>query len=99
MSTSSITDIYDTLRKAESPIKALSFIQELGEIAEVATVDKMVVQTALTYNLKDFEDAIQSATTQHSALEYVITRNEKDFLNHSTTIEVHSPEQFLNTMT
>jgi predicted nucleic acid-binding protein len=98
VSASSITDIYYILSKAESTAKALSFIRELVEITEIATVDKMVVQTALAYNFKDFEDAVQLATSQHSALDYLITRNEKDFLNHSTAIEVYSPEQFLNIM-
>lgn len=99
VSASSITDIYYILQKAEGALKALNFIKELAEIVEIAAVDKIVVQTALTYNLKDFEDAIQLATAQHSALDYIITRNEKDFMNHTTSVEVCSPEQFLNTMT
>jgi predicted nucleic acid-binding protein len=60
VSASAITDIYYFAKKEKGQIWASTFLLELSEIIEIASVDKNVVIKALKLGWNDFEDALQT---------------------------------------
>ncbi len=54
-------------------------ITKLLQVFGVATVDQQVILKALTLGWKDFEDAVQMAAAFNAQVDYLVTRNPKDF--------------------
>jgi predicted nucleic acid-binding protein len=54
-------------------------ITKLLRVYGVAAVDQQVILKALTLGWKDFEDAVQMAAAFNAQVDYVVTRNPKDF--------------------
>jgi len=59
----------------------------------VAAVTEASIHEALNLKWDDFEDAVQYIAGQNVSVDYIITRNAKDFAD--SHIEVISPEAFL----
>lgn len=93
ISATTITDIYYIAKKEVGAEKSRSFISDLIQIADILPIDKMVVEVALSSKLSDFEDAIQDAAATLSGMDYIISRNAKDFEN--SMIEALTAEEFL----
>jgi hypothetical protein len=66
----------------------------LIEIIDVIGIDREVIIESLTSQLTDFEDSIQSIASRLNNLDYIITRNEKDFTN--SEIKAISPKALLD---
>ena len=45
----------------------------------MATIDQTTIEQALALNWPDFEDAVQMAAAINAGLDYLITRNPRDF--------------------
>jgi len=54
-------------------------ITKLLQVFGVAPVDQDVLFKALTLSWRDFEDAVQMAAAFRSQVDYLVTRNTKDF--------------------
>ena len=54
-------------------------ITKLLQVFGVAAVDQQVILKALTLGWKDFEDAVQMAAAFNAQVDYLVTRNPKDF--------------------
>lgn len=97
VSASTISDIYYIVRKSLGRASVLDFLGGLLNFCEVATVDKSVIDSALkaamTADFKDFEDAIQNYAAVTSALDTIVTRNAKDFVQSKQRIL--TPEQLI----
>ncbi len=52
---------------------------------------------ALRSEMKDFEDAIQVSAAMQETLDYIVTRNAKDFI--SDSINIDTPTDFLKRYT
>ncbi len=80
LSTSAVTDIFYILRKAlgskEEARKILYCLTELFVFADVLSND---ILTALSSELADFEDAIVETIAVRGKMNYILTRNIKDF--------------------
>ena len=80
LATSAVTDIFYILRKAlgskEEARKILYRLTELFIFADVLSND---VLTALSSELVDFEDAIVETIAVRGKMNYILTRNIKDF--------------------
>jgi predicted nucleic acid-binding protein len=74
-----ITNIFYIIRKAEGREIAEKAIHQILAGLELCEVNRAVVETALTHNLKDFEDGIQLACATLNHLDIVVTRDLKDF--------------------
>ncbi|KPA14124.1 twitching motility protein PilT [Candidatus Magnetomorum sp. HK-1] len=96
MTATTVTDLYYIIRKEKGKDIALSFIEDLIQFVDVASVDKNVVINALRSEISDFEDAIQSFSAKQEGITIIITRNEKDFIN--SGLEILTPETFLDTL-
>ena len=91
----SITDIYYLTHKAthndEATRQILYKLCSLFEIIDTTAIDCI---KALSSPIKDYEDAVMSETASRNDLDYIITRNLKDYSQ--SKIPVYTPEAFLH---
>jgi PIN domain. len=88
-----ISNIYYILRKLESHKSAIEFIAKLRLIIKILPVTDEIIKLSLESNFKDFEDSMQYYTAIINNIDYLITRNVKDYAR--TDISVHTPEEYL----
>ncbi|NDV83267.1 PIN domain-containing protein [Bacteroides sp. 51] len=67
------------LSKHYSPNDARKILGKFKILAKTLPLDDKVIDLALVSDFTDFEDAIQYHSAQQSSLNYIITRNKKDF--------------------
>nr|VFJ57303.1 MAG: Predicted nucleic acid-binding protein, contains PIN domain [Candidatus Kentron sp. FW] len=96
MTATTVTDLYYIIRKEKGKAIALSFIEELLQFVDVASVDKNIVMEALRSEVPDFEDAIQVYSAKQAAITVIVTRNENDFAG--SGLDVQSPQSFLENL-
>ena len=95
VSSSAITDIFYVVRKAlHNSYAAQRIIYDLFSFITILNVGKEDIEMALSLNWKDFEDAVQYSVALSNNVDYIISRNSKDF--ESQMIPVLSPKEFLN---
>lgn len=70
-----------------------STLQDLRQFVEVAEIGQNTIDKALIAGWKDFEDSVQALVAEKEKVDYIITRNEKDFL--LSKIKAVSPKAFL----
>jgi len=91
---SGITDIYYIHQKhhknRELSKKALLNLIPIIDILDVNASD---CEKALSLSMSDFEDALQVACAKRQKVDYIVTRNLKDFNN--SPVNVISPDDFL----
>lgn len=86
-------NIYYILRKLKSKSYALQSLRKLRIIVGVLTLDQKSIDQALNSEFTDFEDALQYYSARSSKLDYIITRNKKDYKN--SKIMACTPEEYL----
>ena len=73
-------NIYYILRKElKSNKKALDCIEDIIDIIKVLAVDEEIMRAAMKTNFSDFEDSIQYIVAKNNGLDYLISRNKKDY--------------------
>ena len=90
----SINNIYYICRKAVNQEALTSFLCEVSDICNISPMDNKSVVFAKKLNIKDFEDALQSAMAIQSGCDCIVTRNVDDFKK-VAGIEVFTPKEFL----
>lgn len=70
-------------------------LQTLSSFIEFAPVDHQVVLDALHSSFKDFEDALQNAAASSAGVNFLLTRNIKDYKK--SDLPVMTPEEYLAT--
>jgi len=90
---SSITDIYYIVKKSKNHNEAIEIIKNIIQYFEIISVDKEIIVRAIESSMKDFEDAIQSFAALSEKIDYIVTRNIKDFEN--SKVLAISPQEFL----
>jgi predicted nucleic acid-binding protein len=71
--------IYYVMAQSQDRSVAAAAVTDLLRILDVAPLTKADYQEALALPIKDFEDAIQAAAAFKLGVDYLVTRNEKDF--------------------
>lgn len=91
---SSVTDIYYLVRKhlhsTEQSKDVMSKLFELFYILDVTSGDCM---DALASEMKDYEDAVITCCAYRSQVDYIVTRNIKDYA--ASKVRAISPEKFV----
>ena len=91
---SSVTDIYYLVRKhlhsTEQSKDVMSKLFELFYILDVTSGDCM---DALASEIKDYEDAVVACCAYRSQIDYIVTRNIKDYA--ASKVRAISPEKFV----
>jgi predicted nucleic acid-binding protein len=71
--------IYYVMAQSRNRSVAAAAVTDLLRILDVAPLTKADYQEALALPITDFEDAIQAAAASKLGVDYLVTRNEKDF--------------------
>lgn len=94
LSASAATDIFYMLRKAlQSPQQARERLAQLAQLVTFADVAGLDIHTALSRPMSDFEDAVVDAVAERNEVDYILTRNKKDFAG--SVILAVTPTEFL----
>ena len=81
-------------RKEKSVSERKEILLMLCDCFEIIDVEKaMIVSVLQNENWKDLEDGLQMQSAAHEKLDYIITRNIKDFTN--SQVKALLPEDFL----
>ena len=89
----SVTTLFYVISRTRNRETAVQAVNGLLESFTVANVDDTVIREALSLGWKDFEDAVQMASAGAEGVDYLITRNTKDF--QSGPVPVIQPAAFL----
>ena len=78
----SLTTLFYLVAKQIGHQQATAVLLKTLQVFSVAYVDEQVIHQALDWGWRDFEDAVQMAAAVHTGLDYLVTRNPKDFQSH-----------------
>ncbi len=87
-----ISNIFYILQKLKGRDFALKNIRKLRVLLGIITIDEKIIDLALASDIKDFEDAIQLYTAKQNNIEFLITRNVKDYSDKD--INIMTAEEF-----
>ena len=94
VSSLSFSNLYYILRKLKGHADALALLGKLKLLARVSAVAEAEINSALSSNFKDFEDAIQHfAAKAEGGISAIVTRNKADYS--ASEIPILSPEEYL----
>lgn len=92
---SSATDIYYLMRKhMHSSDQAKNAISKLFELFYILDVTSEDCRQALLLKLKDYEDAVVSYCAIRNQIDYIVTRNIKDYKE--SKIKAVLPDEFIS---
>lgn len=97
ISASTFSDLYYIIRKARGRDWTLTYLKQLINFCQIATVNQAAIIMAFTTNFQDFEDSIQYSTAVVNKLDAIITRNPQDFP--IVTPRIITPEQLIAELT
>ena len=92
-----ITTVFYLAAKTVGTPRAQEEIRKLLQLFEVAPVNRHVLESALTLDFNDFEDAVIHEAACHVGADAIVTRNQKDFKK--SRLPVHSAEEMAKILT
>lgn len=91
---SSATDIYYLVRKhLHSTEQAKSVMAKLYELFHILDVTASDCKDALLTDMSDYEDSVISCCAVHNSIDYIVTRNMKDY--EKSKVKAILPNQLL----
>ncbi|MDO5022940.1 MAG: PIN domain-containing protein [Eubacteriales bacterium] len=94
ISASAATDIYYLLRRSlKDNERAKESMEKLLQLVGVADALGEDVHAAVSSNMNDLEDALVASIAERCQMEYIITRNAKDYTE--SPVKAITPEDFL----
>ena len=93
MSATTVTDVYYIATRERGRVFAALALRRLVSVLEIIAVDKNVILPALDSPVKDFEDAVQTEAARSTGLDFIVTRNKRDF--RQSPIPAVLPEELL----
>lgn len=88
-----VTNIFYILRRQLGVSVTLDILTKLLGKLKVASVTDAVIHSALQTKMTDFEDAVTSEAAFAINLDFIVTRNTKDYVNSS--VSAIPPEKLL----
>lgn len=88
------TDIYYIMKKVAGNEKTRELLQAMAAILDIIDTTKDDVINALSSSMADYEDAVLSECAKRGSIEYIITRNTKDF--EKSKVPPLTPEDFIS---
>ena len=79
--------------------KELDILREFSKFMKITTttpVDYLIIEKSIESKFKDFEDAMQYFSAKNEDIDYIITRNKRDFS--ASDIPVYEPQEFIDTL-
>lgn len=88
-----LTDIFYIARKAKGSETARQDVSDLLALMQICTVNRRILEAAISSDLPDFEDAVQLACALNENLDAIISRDAQDFTN--ATLPIFSASELL----
>jgi predicted nucleic acid-binding protein len=79
ISAHSVTTLVYLITKDKSPETARMMLTSLLQFLKVSKEDQATIEQSLNLSFEEFEDAMQLIAAPQSNLDYVVTRNPRDF--------------------
>ena len=93
-SASSVTDFYYIMRNHQHDRDStIRFLIDITDNIKYAVVDQDCIFCAFASNINDLEDAVIDEVASSVKADYILTRNEKDFVN--SKVKAITPKQYL----
>jgi predicted nucleic acid-binding protein len=89
-----MANAYYMLTKIENTKYALDKMRKLRKFISIAPLNESIIDAALSFPFKDFEDSIQFQCAIQNGIETIITRNIKDYPKDQ--LKVADPGQYLS---
>lgn len=86
-------NVFYIARKQIQHKQALRMMNDLIDTFEISLIDRNILRAALKLDTKDFEDAVQIASAQADGLDFIITRDIKDY--EKSPIKTLAPSEFI----
>jgi len=91
-----VTTIHYLLAKFLGAKRSIKQVRLLLSLFEIAPVNRIVLENAVVGHSPDYEDAVMIEAAQHAGVEYIVTRNIKDFKK--SLIPVYTPAGFIQAL-
>ena len=88
-----MANVYYMLTKIEDLKYALDKLRRLRKLVSVAPLNESIIDAALSFPFKDFEDSIQFHCAMQNGIKTIITSNIKDYPKDQ--LKVADPGQYL----
>ncbi|NJK54511.1 MAG: PIN domain-containing protein [Pleurocapsa sp. SU_5_0] len=88
-----ITNIYYIVRKAAGIDAAKDAVTQILSDLQICTVDRGILEQAVSLNFRDFEDAVQYACAIACTVDAIVTRDVSGFIG--VEIPVKSPREIV----
>ena len=86
-------NVFYIARKEVQRKQAQRMMNNLMSTFEISPVNRDVLHSALQLEMDDFEDAVQIASALADGLDFIVTRDVRDFVN--SPIRTISPAEFV----
>lgn len=86
-------NVFYIARKEVQRKQALRMMNDLMDTFEISPVNREILRAALQLETKDFEDAVQIASAQADDLDFIITRDVKDY--EKSPVKALTPAEFV----
>ena len=96
ISTLFIANIIYILRKELNNNKIKEILEKLSHILKIVDLIENDLKKACTFEYKDYEDAVQTVQADRVKSQYIISRNQTDFINKH--LKVISPREFIESI-
>ena len=94
LTASAATDLFYIIRKKLHDVnETYKAMGRILQVVNILLVNEDGIMTAFRAGWRDFEDCVQFVVALHQRMDYIITRNAKDFEDNA--IPVISPEEYL----
>lgn len=87
------TNSFYIISKLRDKKKAWSALKKIRLLFGVSKITENIIDLALASDFSDFEDAVQYYTALEQKVDYLITRNKKDYV--TTQIPAATPQEFI----
>ena len=71
-------------------------MKDIFQFIQIAGINREVVLQALNSEINDFEDAIQNEAAEKVKVNFIVTRNSKDF--RKSKLKIISPKGFVKSL-
>lgn len=90
----SINTLFYLIQKGRSVSDARALITNLLLLLKILPVNQATIEQALNLDYRDFEDAVQMVSAVQNKIDYLVTRNVKDY--QPALLPVIQPVDFLS---
>ena len=87
------TNSYYIISKLRNKKKAWSALKKIRLLFSVSPINQKVIDLALASDFSDFEDAVQYYAALEQKVEYIVTRNKKDYI--AAQIPAVTPQEYI----